>query len=245
MFELLDAHRNATPEPLSRFVPVEPELEELVNRMLSKDPAQRWGSLGEVAERLSADARTTFSGFGESSLATPTTAPAIAATDAPAETAPEPAVAEASQLNLRRMLIGTAAVLVLVLGALVIKWNQSGSTPPPPPPPAAVTQAPVPVHTDSDSVASQPADSTPAATAPKDSSPPPVRDSTPPPVTKPAPKPAATTAKPRPDPVRPIRIPPESLAIECSRLLERVSLGERLTPAETALLRRSCQKKGS
>jgi eukaryotic-like serine/threonine-protein kinase len=247
MFELLDAHRNATPEPLSRFVPVDSELEQLVNRMLAKDPSQRWGSLGEVAERLGTDTRTTFSGFGEASSHTPSAAAATIPVPEPAEPAAEtPATVDPTQHKLRRVLIGTAGMLAVVLSALVIKWNQSGSTPPPPATPV-VTQAPVPVpvRADSDTVASQPVDSTTVAAAPKDSSPPPVIDSAPPPVKKPAAKPTATAPKPRADSVRPLRIAPESLAIECSRLLERVSLGERLTPAETALLRRSCQKKGS
>src|SRR5262245_18300834 len=145
--------------------------------MLAKDPSQRWVSLGEVAELRGTDTRTTFSGFGEASSHTPSAAATIAVPEQPAEPAAElPATVDPTQNKLRRVLIGTAGILAVVLGALVIKWNQSGSTPPPPPAPAA-TQAPAVVHADSDTAVAQPVDSTQIATAPKDSSPPPVVDS--------------------------------------------------------------------
>ena len=41
---------------------------------------------------------------------------------------------------------------------------------------------------------------------------------------------------------RTVRIAPESVAVRCARLLERVSLGEKLTDAERVLLRQRCPK---
>ena len=55
LFELIDAHREQAPPPLSDFVAgVDGELEQTVMRMLAKDPSARWGSLSEVVQRLSA-----------------------------------------------------------------------------------------------------------------------------------------------------------------------------------------------
>jgi serine/threonine-protein kinase len=54
LFELITAHREQTPPPLSDYVAgVDPGLEQTVMRMLAKDPAQRWGSMNEVVQRLS------------------------------------------------------------------------------------------------------------------------------------------------------------------------------------------------
>jgi hypothetical protein len=44
------------------------------------------------------------------------------------------------------------------------------------------------------------------------------------------------------DSARTPRIRPESIAVQCARLLERVSLGERLTDAERRVLRQQCPK---
>lgn len=54
LFELINAHREQTPPPLSDFAAgVDPMLEQTVMRMLAKDPAARWGSMAEVVQRLS------------------------------------------------------------------------------------------------------------------------------------------------------------------------------------------------
>jgi hypothetical protein len=55
-------------------------------------------------------------------------------------------------------------------------------------------------------------------------------------------KPPVTKATPAKDSARVPRVRPESIAVECARLLERVSLGEKLTDGERGLLRRSCPK---
>ena len=69
LFELIDAHREQAPPPLSEFVAgVDPELEQTVMRMLAKDPLARWGSLSEVVQRLAA--HTTQSRGGDSYRAT-------------------------------------------------------------------------------------------------------------------------------------------------------------------------------
>jgi len=53
LFELITAHREQTPPPLSEFVAgVDPALEQTVMRMLAKDPGARWGSLTDVIQRL-------------------------------------------------------------------------------------------------------------------------------------------------------------------------------------------------
>jgi serine/threonine-protein kinase len=54
LFELITAHREKAPSPLSDFVAgVDPSLEQTVMRMLAKDPGDRWASMNEVAQRLS------------------------------------------------------------------------------------------------------------------------------------------------------------------------------------------------
>jgi eukaryotic-like serine/threonine-protein kinase len=69
LFELIDAHREQAPPPLSEFVAgVDRELEQTVMRMLAKDPLARWGSLSEVVQRLAA--HTTQSHGGDSYRAT-------------------------------------------------------------------------------------------------------------------------------------------------------------------------------
>ena len=55
LFELITAHCEQTPPPLSDFVGgVDPGLEHTVMRMLAKDPQERWGSMTEVIQRLAA-----------------------------------------------------------------------------------------------------------------------------------------------------------------------------------------------
>jgi eukaryotic-like serine/threonine-protein kinase len=53
LFELITAHREEAPPPVSEFVGgVDPALEHTVMRMLAKDPAQRWSTLTDVVQRL-------------------------------------------------------------------------------------------------------------------------------------------------------------------------------------------------
>ena len=54
LFELITAHREQAPPPLSEFVAgVDAAMEQTVMRMLAKDPAGRWGSMADVVQRLS------------------------------------------------------------------------------------------------------------------------------------------------------------------------------------------------
>ena len=55
LFELITAHREQTPPPISEFAAgVDPVLEHTIMRMLAKEPAARWSSLTEVIHRLGA-----------------------------------------------------------------------------------------------------------------------------------------------------------------------------------------------
>lgn len=57
LFELLSAHATDAPRPISQTTSgVDPAVEAVVMRMLAKDPAARFASLGEVAKTLSARA---------------------------------------------------------------------------------------------------------------------------------------------------------------------------------------------
>ncbi|MGQ0647298.1 MAG: serine/threonine-protein kinase [Gemmatimonadaceae bacterium] len=163
----------------------------------------------------------------------------ISASRASMDPAPD---AEASQATLRRYLIGSAAALLLTLVVLVSYLSQRGSA-----------TAPPAMRTDSLS----PADTLTVATEQpgatlraQDSST--TADTTPTKATTPAasggePKaPTRTRAELSPtarvDSSRLLRNRPESLRVECARLLERVSLGEKLTEAEGARLRGRCAK---
>jgi eukaryotic-like serine/threonine-protein kinase len=297
LFELINAHREHSPPPLSEFVGgVDPQLEHTVMRMLAKDPAQRWSSLTEVVQRLSA--HTTVQHGDESLRATlslagtfnPTPKRGVGAVDgltppgsAPVSPLPvsplpvsplsfEPPLSPVPPATIddgnpprptaprRGLMIGGAAALVIAVIAAVAVWGmRSDDSPAPTPiPPAPQTppasQVPPPATPDSavrDSVArdsttkalaardSARADSVARATARADSTAKAAaaaaalasrRDS-------------AAKASPKANPPRrtnPVR--PESIAVQCARLLERASLGERLTDAERALLQRRCPK---
>lgn len=306
LFELINAHREHSPPPLSEFVGgVDPQLEHTVMRMLAKDPAQRWSSLTEVVQRLSA--HTTVQHGDESLRATlslagtfnPTPNRGVGAVDvltppgsAPVSPLPESPIPESplpvSPLPFepplspvpaapiddsnpprptaprRGLMIGGAAALVVAVVAAVALWGMRSDDSPAPTPTQPAPQTPPasqalpPTTTDSavrDSLArdstardstakalaardSARADSVARATARADS------------MAKAAAAAAlasrrdsAAKASPKATPPRrtnPVR--PESIAVQCARLLERASLGERLTDAERALLQRRCPK---
>ena len=53
LFELITAHREQSPTPISELAPgVDPALEHTIMRMLAKEPGERWGSMADVAQRL-------------------------------------------------------------------------------------------------------------------------------------------------------------------------------------------------
>jgi serine/threonine protein kinase len=306
LFELINAHREHSPPPLSEFVGgVDPQLEYTVMRMLAKDPAQRWSSLTEVVQRLSA--HTTVQHGDESLRATlslagtfnPTPRRGVGAVDvltppgsAPVSPLPvsplpvsplpvsplpfEPPQSPVPAATLddgnsprptaprRGLMIGGAAALVIAVVAAVAVWGMRSDSPAPAPiPPAPVTppasQVPPPATPDSavrDSVArdSSASDSTAKALAGRDSA----RADSVARATARADSTAkagaaaaalasrrdsAAKASPKGNPPRrtnPVR--PESIAVQCARLLERASLGERLTDAERALLQRRCPR---
>jgi serine/threonine protein kinase len=58
IFELIAAHSTDSPKPIRALVMgIDPNLEATVMRMLAKNPADRWASLGEVAQRLGGTSR--------------------------------------------------------------------------------------------------------------------------------------------------------------------------------------------
>ena len=277
LFELIDAHRERTPPPLSEFVGgVDPELERTVMRMLAKNAQERWGSLTDVVQRLSMHtsqhlgddnlrATLVLSGFGSSlptpergvaaiDLLTPPGGPLTPSTpstpisisgpaspvpiSSPPPAVPVNSVGAAPAARNRWLMAGAAAAVIVVVAALVLRAASSG--------PRAV--APPAVRTDSaarDSVAraakdSASRDSTARVAAVKDSL---AKDS----VAKAlaaktlvARDSAAKAAKSKAAPTPKTR--PESITVSCARLLERVSLGEKLTDEERSLLRQRCPK---
>ena len=296
LFELITAHREQSPPPLSDFVVgVDPALEYTVMRMLAKEPSGRWGSMADVVQQLSAhttmnrgdeNLRATLvlssagsqlptqeRGVASADVLTPPTPVSVsgppspvpfAAPMAPASSGPAQvnvvrdasvAGADNSPGNQRRVLIGSAAVVLVVVAAAAVMWSGWGNTQTAVTasrgdsvPPVAQTAASQAVR---DSVAKDSAakDSTARVTAARDSV---VRDSVArDSVAKESAAKAAAALRALRTPVvrrsatdsaRPRRRPPESLAVECARLLERASLGEKLTESERAVLSRRCQK---
>ena len=314
LFELINAHREQSPPPLSEFVGgVDPALEHTVMRMLAKDPAQRWSSLTDVVQRLSAHTtvhhgdeslRATLSlsgtfnptperGVGAVDVLTPPgspvsplpvspvpfqsplspvpgAAPEAGSPQRPAAVVVERATEEPSRVVVpgaprRGLVIGAAAIVVAVVAAVAVWGMRSDDSPDPtptlpatrvPPPSQPTTPPSTPTAATRDSLArdSVVRDSTAKALAARDSA----RadsvarataraDST----AKAAAAAAAlaarrdSAAKARPKanpPRRTDAVRPESIAVRCARLLERASLGERLTDAERALLQRRCPR---
>ena len=296
LFELINAHREHPPPPVSEFVGgVDPQLEHTVMRMLAKDPAQRWSSLTEVVQRLSA--HTTVRHGDESLRATlslagtfnPTPKRGVGAVDVltPPDSAPmsplpaspspvsplpfEPPLSPVPAATIddgnaprptapgRGLMIGGAAALVIAVFAAVAVWGMRSDDSPAPAPMPPASQVPPAATPDSavrDSLArdSSARDSTAKALAARDSA----RadsvarataraDSTARAAAAAAAlgsrRDSAAKAPPKANPPRrtnPVR--PESIAVQCARLLERASLGERLTDAERALLQRRCPR---
>ena len=290
LFELIAAHREQSPPPLSEFVAgVDASLEHTVMRMLSKDPQDRWPSLTEVVARLAAQTtvnqgtdsfRATLVLTGTDSLPYPTPAsPSPLPSPPPVSpppmspvpvSAPQPAAAStpeaASPLEpattgrgtgRRGLLIGGGALAVVAAVTFAVVSSGRGTAAPPPsvkadsmPPVAQATAAPsvaVPsvatldsMRRDSvarDSVARDSAAKALAATADSVR-----RDSVAKATAAKASAAKASAVRPARDSARPPRVRPESIAVECARLLERASLGERLTDAERRLLRQRCPK---
>ena len=273
-FELIEAHKNFAPPSLGELVSgLDPILEQTVMRMLAKDPAERWESLAEVAQRLlmaNASPReleqmqATVSFFRTAlppelltpapglATAEPTPPDASASTPQPAaplESRPgEAEYAEASAVegHVRetpigipsavvesargpgRMLVGAVILAALLLITITVVWTKRDSQ---------VDTIVVPADTvrPRDTVASQPPVQQPQTTSTTDSTPKPAstqRDSV-------IPSGPATPEKSKAPPTTKKGAVPT--AAECARLLEQVSLGEKLTAAEQAALR-SCRK---
>jgi serine/threonine-protein kinase len=286
LFEVINAHRETSPSPLSEFVAgVDPALEQTVMRMLEKDPAARWSSMSEVAQRLSAHTmisrgdetlRATLFLSAESSQfttserggapadvltppgnITPTTPPAptpASLSPVPTGAAPErPAIPGASvgTPGSGRTLLWSAAGILAVILAVAVYWGGKS---------VARTAAP-PSRPDSSATADS-SPGTPAVALSRDSV---VRDS----LVKDSVAKAlvvrdsiardsvarASVAKvvarrdslvrdstSRAAAKKTSRVRPESLTVQCARLLERASLGEKLTDAERRLLQQRCPK---
>ena len=195
------------------------------------------GMLADVQERFdSAErARTAL----RATDATPVMVPETRAAE------PTPAAAGATQKLLR--IVGVAAALVIAALAIARPWEGSAGVTPSAPAPT-VTAPPVAPPADTTardtSNAVPPAAGTPApitsgATTPGSSPSPRVvaRDTTR------APQAGGRTPNaPAADSVRPAAPPPSpELREACARLLERISLGERLSDAETAKLKKECR----
>jgi serine/threonine-protein kinase len=283
LFELIDAHREQTPPPLSEFVRgVDPELEHTVMRMLAKNAQERWGSLTDVVQRLSThtfqhrgddNLRATLvlsGGFGSSlptpergiaaiDLLTPPGGPLTPSTpiSVSGSTAVDVNAAPQPGARSRWLMAVAAAAVIVVIATLVVRAASSGAGAVAPPavrtdsaPAAAPAAAAAIAAAARDSVArdsvaraakdSASRDSTARVAGVKDSMAKDsvakalvaktlaARDS----AAKAAKSEAATTPKTR----------PESITVSCARLLERVSLGEKLTDEERSLLRQRCPK---
>ena len=297
LFELITAHREQTPPPLSEFTAgVDPALEQTVMRMLAKAQADRWASMAEVATRLSSHTtmhrgdenfRATLVMTGSGTYETPDrgvpsadvlTPPGGGQTPvtpvsggSPLSPLPVPhpggpVALGAGQVRVReagggRVVLWSAAGLLALAMVAALMWTSRSSsraaapaarvdsaTPAAPPPAALVSDSVAravavrdSVRRDSvvrdsvarDSVARR--DSIARAVAVRDSV---VRDSV---KRDSVAKVTATKAARRPAATTP-RVRPESVTVQCARLLERASLGEKLTDAERALLRDRCPK---
>ena len=158
-------------------------------------------------------------------------------------------VGDVREAKLRRTLIGSAALLLVVLAASLLVWKQLGqgsapavvqgnslpktdtATPPTVTPAAPLTDS-VQVADTANALAVQPIPATPArdsSAETKTLKPAPALSTANPPPPKPGRDSSLVTGRSR-----------ASVTVECARLLERLSLGEKLTEAERATLRRRC-----
>jgi serine/threonine-protein kinase len=276
-FELIEAHKNQAPPSLGDLASgLDPMLEQTVMRMLAKDPADRWGSLAEVAQHLvmanaspreieQMQATLSFlrTGLPPEILTPPPVVP-VAEPTPPAARVPTPAptpvaglapadvvVSDPTPTDARvpeapigvppagetgrgsgRALIAVAALLALLLVTFTVVWNKRN---------ASVDTVVVPADTvrPRDTAATQPPAQQPAQTTTSPdsaatTSPTPKRDSVVPTGQTP-PRRSTTTTTP------PVKGRTAPSAAECARLLERVSLGEKLSAAEQTALR-ACRR---
>jgi serine/threonine-protein kinase len=267
IFELITAHREHVPPPVSDFVGgVDPALEQTVMRMLAKAPADRWTSMADVASRLSTHAtvsrgdehlRATLVMTGSGAYETPEggvpaadvlTPPGGGSTPVTpvAEMTPVAEIAGARQVRVRegggRVVLWSAAGLLAAVMVAALMWTGRNSartaapaaridsaTPAAAPPPAATIDS-ARATALRDSLAR---DSVAPDSVVRDSI---ARDSAAKTV---AAKSAARRQRPA---VGGSRVRPESLSVRCARLLERASLGEKLTDSERVQLRDRCPK---
>ena len=310
LFELITAHREQTPPPLSEFAAgVEPALEQTVMRMLAKDPVERWGSLGEVVQRLTSHtmvhrgdenlrATLVMTGTGSGtatpergvasadvltppeSVSTPVTPISVSGPPSPvpmssgaspaAPPVPSLSPLDAGPMSVRdakggRVFLWSAAGLLaaVMVAALVWSGQSSSRTASPKTDSAKVTQSGSGdslrsaerdaavrdsiVRDSSAKVLAAIRDSIARDSIAKDSATRAARDSvakdsaTKADLAKAAAQKNATAARARRDSAR-ARTRPESLPVQCARLLERQSLGEKLTDAERAILQQRCPK---
>lgn len=286
LFEVLDAHRDQLPPPIGQFVSgVDPALEATVMRMLAKRPEDRWGSLTDVVQRLTASTTSrrrdeevrsalAFVATAPSAAPAAATPPPAAAVDGPpplyelaltrtptpaeplgetwlAAAEPDavvarsqpgtlPSEAELPRPKSRGLLIGGGAALLLAVAVFLALWmNRESGGEAAAIRPESLRRADTSVRQATPPVMAAPTRDSAAALAPSTSA----RDS----ATAPAPPPVVEAPKVRlPAPVQSSKAvapqPTESLTVQCARLLERVSLGEKLTESERALLRRSCNR---
>jgi eukaryotic-like serine/threonine-protein kinase len=259
MFELITAHREQRPPPVSEFVAgVDPALEQTIMRMLAKVPADRWPSMADVAGRLSThttrhrgdeNLRATLVMTGSATYETPDRGVPAADVLTPPDGGSTPVTPVSLQEPVRvreagggRVVLWSAAGLLALVMAVALTWTERNgartATPPArldsAPPAAAPPAAPV---VDSATRAAAIRDSIVRDSIVRDSV---IRDSSA--KVASAKAAAAKAARPQRPAVITPRLRPESVSVQCARLLERASLGERLTDSERVLLRDRCQK---
>ena len=282
-FELIEAHKNQPPTPLGQIVlGIDPVLEHTVMRMLAKDPAERWGSLAEVSQRLvmaSASPReleqmqatkSFFAAVHESLTPAPsvdvveTTPPPTRVEQLPPAPTPLPEPAPAHETpaaivasdtgspvtpvdqlygaaparrGLGRVFVGGAALLAIAMITFTAIWSQRSAK-------GGTTVVPASTPVSRDTQASKPIVTPASSSQPRDS----VADSVKRATVDSAKRGKANSApppsgqKPATKVVAPVKGRADSLAVECARLLERVSLGEKLTEAEQATLTGRCRR---
>jgi serine/threonine protein kinase len=279
-FELIEAHKNQAAAPLGQIIPgLDPILELTMMRMLAKDPAERWGSLAEVSQRLmmttasprEMEQMQATKSFFAAARASLTPAPSLDVVDrtppptrvdqpapvppptpepSPRETpppimasVPAPPVAqpdqsyvpEPDQRGLGRVFVGGAALLAVIMITFTAIWSQRSAK-------AGATVIPAEVARDTQSLQPivTPASSSPPRDSVVDSVKAPAADSMKAPRAASTPSPTGTKVPTKV--AAPVKGRRDSVTVDCARLLERVSLGEKLTEAEQATLNARCRR---